>query len=226
MPTMTPTTPTTHREVLEVAEHMPPGSTLVVNDFEWDQYELLLEDLDERHNPRLSYDCGRLEVVMTSGGHEDYSCVIDTVVRDYCEALDLIVQAYGGATWKKKSVAKGAEADCCFYIQNARKVIGKMRIPLESNPPPDLVVEVDLTTDSRRKLRIYAGLGVPEVWRFDGSAFFFHELVDGEYVDVGSSKRIPGFTPSLLIETLEKSRDIGQTEAIKAFRRSLKKLKK
>ncbi len=223
MPTMTTTT---HAEVLDVAEHMPFGSTLVVNDFSWDEYELLIQDLDGRRSPRLSYDCGRLEVVSISPRHDAYDRMVDTFVREFSEALNLDVQAYGQATWKLKSAGKGAESDCCYYIQNARKVIGKDEIPLESNPPPDIVVEIDITTDSMRKLGIYAGLGVPEVWIFDGKVFHFYELLDGKYAEVPGSKCIPGLTGAPMLEAFAIAKTEGQTKAMKVFRRHIPGAKK
>jgi Uma2 family endonuclease len=218
--------PTTHLEVLEATEHMPLGSILVVHDFSWDDYELLIQDLDGRRNPRLSYDCGRLEVVSPTRWHESYDRLIDGFVREFCEAHGLEVEAYGQATWKLKAVGKGSEGDCCYYIQNARKVIGKDEIPLESNPPPDIVVEIDLTTDSRRKFGIYAGLGVPEIWIFDGKSFYFYELVDAKYREIPASKCLPGLTGAPMLEAFAIARTHGQTEALKAFRRLIRKRKK
>ena len=223
MPTMAPAT---HLDVLEATEHMPMGSVLVVNDFSWDDYERLLADLDGRRNPRLSYDCGRLEVVTISPWHDAYDRMIDAFVREFCVARDTALQAYGQATWKLKSAGKGAEGDCCYYVQNARGVIGKKAIPLESNPPPDIVVEVDITTDSTQKLRIYAGLGVPEVWRFDGRAFHFYELVDSKYEEIPASKCLPGLTAAPMLEAFAIADTHGQTEALKAFRRLIRKRKK
>lgn len=219
-------TPTTHLDVLDAAEHMPLGSVLVVNAFSWDEYELLIQDLDGRRNPRLSYDCGSLEVVSISPGHDGYDRMVDAFVREFCEARGMECQAYGQATWKLKAVGKGAEADCCYYVQNARKVFGKQQIPLESNPPPDIVVEIDLTTDSSRKLRIYAGLRVPEVWIFDGKEFHFHELLEGKYTEIPGSKRLPGLSGAPMIEAFVMAETNGQTEALKAFRRRIQKLKK
>ena len=223
MPTMTPTT---HLDVLDAAEHMPVGSVLVVNDFSWDEYELLMQDLDGRRNPRLSYDCGRLEVVSTSSRHDQYAWLIDKIICAYCESRDLIVSGYGHATWKSKRVAKGAEGDLSYYMENAKSVMAKEQISLELDPPPDLVVEVDLTTDSMKKLSIYAGLGVPEVWRWDGQTHHFYGLTDGKYTETAESRCLPGFTVMLLTGAVETFRTIGLTEAVKAFRRQIKKLKK
>ena len=224
MPTMTPTT---HLDVLDAAEHMPLGSTLVVNDFGWDEYELLIRDLDGRRNPRLSYDCGRLEVVSTSRRHDNYSWLVDKLIWEFCEVRGLLLQGYGQATWKRKEVGKGAEADNSYYVANARHVTAKDDDNnLEFDPPPDIIVEVDLTTDSTRKLPIYAGLGVPEVWRFDGREFHFHVLADGTYAESSESPSLPGLTLSLLMEGLTEARALAPIEAVKAFRRRIKKLKK
>jgi Uma2 family endonuclease len=218
--------PTTHLEVLEATEHMPMGSVLVINDFSWDEYELLMREFENRSTPRFSYDCGRLEVMSPSPAHDEYETLIELFVWEFAEAQGVSLQAYRHATWKLKAVEKGAEADCCYYIQNARKVIGKKRIPLESNPPPDIVVEIDLTTDSRRKLRIYADLGVPEVWRFDGKGFSYYELMDGQYAEIPDSKRLPGIAGAPMLEGFGIAETQGQTEARKAFRRLIRKRKK
>jgi len=205
---------------------MPLGSVLVVNDFSWDEYELLMQDLDGRRNPRLSYDCGRLEVVSTSSRHEQYAWLIDKVICAYCESCDSMLSGYGHATWKSKPVAKGAEGDLSYYTENASRVMQKEQINLESDPPPDLVVEVDLTTDSMKKLSIYAGLGVPEVWRWDGQAYHFYELTDGRYTETADSRCLPDFTVSLLTGAMETFRTIDPIEAVKTFRRQFKNLKK
>ena len=223
MPTMIPVT---HLEVLDAAEHMPLGSVLVVNDFSWDEYELLLQDLDGRRNPRLSYDCGRLEVVMTSSRHDKYSWFVDKLICAFCEARGLTLGGYGHATWKSKRAARGAEADNSYYIANEPKVMRKENIRLEVDPPPDIVVEVDLTTDSLRKLPIYAGLGVPEVWRYDGKLFHFHGLSGAAYTEITESRCLPGFTLSMLTDALQGFPEIDSMEATKAFRRRIKKLKK
>jgi Uma2 family endonuclease len=223
MPTMTPTT---HLDVLDAAEHLPDDSVLVVNDFSWDEYELLLRHLDGRRNPRLSYDCGRLEVVSTSSRHDKYSWFLDKLIWEFCEMKGLGLGGYGHATWKLKRAAKGAEGDGSYYIANEQNVVRKDKINLEVDPPPDIVIEVDLTTDSLRKLSIYAGLGVPEVWRYDGQAFHFHRLAGPVYTEMTESCCLPGFTVSLLMEAMRDFPAIDSMEAIKAFRRRLKKLKK
>ena len=223
MPVMTPTT---HLEVLDAAEHMPLGSVLVVNDFSWEEYELLLQDLDERRNPRLSYDCGRLEVVSTSSHHDRSGWFIDKLIWEFCALRGLTLLGCGHATWKSKQAAKGAEGDLSYYVANEPRVRRKHNITLESDPPPDVVVEIDLTTDSSRKLSIYAGLGVPEVWRYDGHSYHFYRLTDGKYTEVPSSRCLPGLSSPLLLEALASRDTLAPVEVVKVFRRLLKKLKK
>jgi Uma2 family endonuclease len=223
MPTMTPTT---HLDVLAAAEHMPLGSRLVIHDLSWDEYEGVVGKLKPRSLRRLSYDRGRLEVVMISEEHERYAWLIDKFIVEFCIAHDFMLEGYGQATWKSKALSKGAQADHCYYVVNAPRVIGKKQIRLGTDPPPDIVLEVDLTSDSMRKLWIYAGLGVPEVWRFDGERFYFYQLGDGEYTEIPATRCLPGLTGSVLVEGLANCSVVGDMEALKAFRRHAKKLKK
>jgi Uma2 family endonuclease len=223
MPTMTPTT---HLEVIEAVEHMPIASRLVVHDFSWDEYEHLMEKFTNRRNPRFSYDCGRLEVVSPGPLHDRYEALIVRLVTEFCEAHDLLCEPYGHTTWKREDLFKGVEADGSFFISNARCVIGKKEFNLEVDPPPDLALEIDATRDSRRKFEIYAAMGVPEVWRFDGERLCFYELREGRYSEISISHCLKGLTPDLLEGALQVAPSKGYLEAVKAFRRSVKKLKK
>jgi Uma2 family endonuclease len=223
MPTMAPTT---HLEVIEAAEHMPGGSRLVVHDFSWDEYERLLEERGKRRKPRLVYDCGRLDVVSTSQLHDRYEFPISRLVSEYCETFDLSIEGFGRSTWKRKDLLKGLEADACFYIQNAARVIGKKEFDVDSDPLPDLAIEIDITSDSRRKFGIYAALGFPEVWCYDGERFYFYELNDGKYGGISSSRSLPGLLPSMLEEALRVSDSRGFKEGLQAFRRLIATLKK
>lgn len=223
MPVMSPTT---HLDVLDAVGHMPLGSRLVIHDLSWDEYECAVENLKLRSIRRLSYDCGRFEAVVISPEHERYAWLIDKLIFAFCDARDLMLEGYGQATWKLKAAAKGAQADHCYYVVNALRVIGKKDISLESDPPPDIVLEVDLTNDSMRKLSIYAGLGVPEVWRFDGDRFHFYRLSDGQYSEIPTTRCLVGLTGSALADGLENCNVVGDMEAVKAFRRRSRKPKK
>ena len=208
-------------DYLDAIEHLPEGATLVIRQVSWDDYERLLADMLERPGLRISYDCGNLEIMSPLPEHEEYGRFIDALVRILAEELDQNVQSYGSATWKRQKLAKGAEPDCCYYVKNADRVIGKRKFDLESDPPPDIVVEIDVTNESLSKFSIYAALSVPEIWRYDGNKNQFYEFTSAGYREIPASRFFPQLTPAMLTAALEQSKSAGQTAALRAFRQRL-----
>lgn len=204
-------------DVLDAIQRLPDGATLVLQELEWNEYERLLEDLADRPRLRVSYDRGTVHIMSPLPEHEEYAAFIDRFVDRLSEMLDLTVQAYGSATWKRQRLARGVEADTCYYVANAGRVIGKRRFDLDVDPPPDIVVEIDITNESLSKFSIYGALGVPEIWRYDGRTARFYELSRDEYHDLSESRFLPGVTPALLADALEQSKSEGQTAALRAF---------
>ena len=151
--------------------------------------------------------------------HEEYTRFIERLVQVLSDELELTVQSYGSATWKRHGRAKGIEPDCCFYIRNASQVIGKQRLDLGSDPPPDIVFEIDTTRCSTRKFSIFAALEVPELWQYDGTTVRFYKLYNQSYLEIEQSQFILGLNPLMLSTALEQSKSQGQTEALHAFRR-------
>jgi len=211
----------TSSEYLDAIAHLPDGATLVFHQCSWEDYEQLFEDLSDRPHLRVSYDQGRLEIMSPLQEHEEYARFIDALVRAFSEYLKLKLQAYGGATWKRQRLARGAEPDCCFYVANADRVIGKRRFDLETDPPPDIVVGIDITNESISKFPIYAALGVPEIWRYTGRKLHFYVLDDDAYREITESPSFPGLDPNLLVDALEQSKTDGQTAALHAFRENI-----
>jgi len=81
------------------------------------------------------------------------------------------------------------EADDCFYIQPEALIRGQKRIDLTVDPPPDLAIEIDIT--SRTRLDNYEKLGVPELWRYDGENLEINILQNGRYVISAASIYFP-----------------------------------
>jgi Uma2 family endonuclease len=104
--------------------------------------------------------------------------------------VDLV--SFGSTTFKRRDLGKGAEPDTCFYVQNAAGVIGKDQLELGLDPPPDVIVEVDVSHASPpSKLEFYQELRVPELWRYDGEEAQIHHLTLNGYVPVESSRAAP-----------------------------------
>jgi Uma2 family endonuclease len=216
---------TSHDDVLDATEHLPVGATLVVHEFDWDDYEHLLEALGDRSHLRVSYDRGRLEILSPSTPHDGYARFIDLVVFVFCEVFELNLRCFGGATWKKKALARGLEADACYYTKSAELIRGKIDINIESDPPPDIAVEIDITNSSLRKLSIYAALSIPEIWRYDEKAFHIYALTEGKYSEISESHFLPRLTGPIIAEVLEASKTGETMDTLKAFRRRIEALK-
>jgi Uma2 family endonuclease len=216
----------TSRDVFAAAKLLPLGASMIIHDFGWRDYEQLLEAIGDCSGLRVCYDSGRLEIVSPSPKHDRYSRAPDLIVAAFCEVRGLNYQLYGSATWKLKALGKGVEPDACYYVKNVDRVLGEDDIRLETHPPPDICVEVDITNSSLRKLSIYAALSVPEVWRYDGRTFAFYTLRQGKYVETPESGQLPGLTGLMLLEAIEDCRTRGPIVAIKAFRHRLRASRK
>jgi len=216
------TTGTTHTEVLDATVHLPDGATLLIHGFAWDEYELLLVHLANSPHLRLSYDSGSLRVLSISSAHDRYATAIEGLIVTFCDESEITLEGLGRTTWRNEALAKGVEADACYYVQNAQRIIGKRKIDLPTDPPPDLVIEVDLSSDARHKFPIYAPLGVAEIWRYDGEAVQFYLLRDGDYVEAGASEVLPGLARDLLITSLDIAKTQGQTAARRHLRQKIR----
>jgi len=210
---------------LEAIEHLPEGAILVLTGVSWQEYEELLDDLTVRPGLRVSYDGGRLEIMSPLSEHEQYKELISGLARAFAESMNLPLESYGSTTWKQQQLQKGIEPDACFYIANADRVVGKRQIDLNSDPPPDVVVEVDVTNESRTKFSIYAALGVPELWRYEGKHVQMYRLEGDSYVETESGRFLTGLSGALLTEFLEIGKTKGQTATLRLFRERLRAAK-
>jgi Uma2 family endonuclease len=210
-------------DYLDAVNHLPAGASLVFHAFAWDEYERLVEHLSDGHHLRVSFDRGRLEVMSPLPEHEEHARFIDDLVRVWADHAGIELEKRGSTTWKKRSIERGVEADSCYYVQRADRIIGKRRLDLESDPPPDIAVEIDVTNESLSKFPIYAALGVPEIWRYDGAEVRFYALTGATYSEASESSCFPGLSPTSLAEALEHSKTDGQTAALAAFRRRLER---
>jgi Uma2 family endonuclease len=205
-------------DYLEAIEHLPEGAMLRLERITWNEYDQLLEELTERPGLRVSYNEGRVEIMSPTTEHEEYKDFIYSMVRDLSRELEIKLETRGSATYKQKQFLKGAEPDCSFYVQNASAVVGKRRIDLSIDPPPDVVVEIDITSESLDKFPIYAAFGVPEIWRYDGEHTQIYHLVNQSYVEVAQSLAFACLTAQALTDFIEQSKTEGQSAALAAFR--------
>jgi hypothetical protein len=143
--------------------------------------------------------------------------LIQDLTRLLVRELGLRLESRGAALLKRELRETGAQPDCCFYIRHAAQVIGKRQLNLHADPPPDIVVEVDLSSQPLSKFAIYAALGVPEIWRYDTVAFEMWRLSGQEYVEAPASRAFPFLTAAVMTEMIKRNKIIGQDEALENY---------
>lgn len=190
----------------------------LLENISWQTYQSLLKDYEERSGIRLTYDRGKLEIMTPLDPHESSKKLIGRFVEAATEELNIEIRSLGSRTCQREDLARGLEPDQCYYIQNEKIVRGIDQIDLNQYPPPDLVIEIDITSSSINRLDIYLALGVPEVWRYDGNGLIILRLENGEYSECEISPTLPQLRPSEVMRFLELSKTMGETSLIKMFR--------
>lgn len=194
------------------------GQTLVINDVNWQQFEEILLELGEHRNSKIAYYNHTLEIMSPLPEHELDKIYISTFIDIILEEFDIEFLPLGSTTFKSELLQKGLEPDNCFYIQNEAKIRGKKRLDLSIDPPPDLALEIDLT--SRTYPNIYLALGVPELWRFEQNNLQINILENGQYIQQEFSPNFPNIPIKQLIpEYLNKCKIEGRNKTVKAFRK-------
>ncbi len=185
----------------------------------WETFEHLLTDLGNSRGTRLAYSHGVLEIMTPLGEHESNNRLIDDFIRAIADELELNLKKMGSLTLKRDGLKKGAEPDSCYYIQHEPQVRGQQNINLNVDPPPDLVLEIDITSGSLDKLPIYQALGVPEVWRYDGSILTVFVLqASGIYHSVSLSQVFPALDVKAIPQFIRQSLTDGETVTLRTFR--------
>ena len=158
------------------------GGRVVLYDVPWSHYETLVELFKDRRSLRLTYYQGTLEIMSPSSLHEWYKEILGSLVRSLAAGLKIDYVAFGSTRYKSELRARGVEPDACFLIASYRPDIKWREYDPAVGPPPDLVIEIDLTSGSSVRLKTYSDMGVSEVWRFDGDELTILVLRDGAYV--------------------------------------------
>lgn len=151
--------------------------------------------------------------------HDFLKICLSDLIRAIADLLEIDLNGFGSTTFKYKGWLQGVEPDSCYYLSNDPRVLGVYRFdPNVPPPPPDIAIEVDVTSESLNRFHIYQQLGVPEIWRCDGQQFQFYRLAENGYVETTASLAFPILTSSVLLEYLERCKEDGQSAALREFR--------
>ena len=191
---------------------------ILLHNISWETYERLLTDHLDRSAPRFTFDRGELEIMSPSPEHERYNDALRVIIDCLADELSLEIESLGAATFKREDIERGFEPDSCFYVQNEPRVRGKTRIDLGIDPPPDFIIEIDISNSSRGKFPIFADLGVPEVWLYNGARLAIFNLDNGRYVESENSHALPSVSSADLTELLELRKASGRTSWLRRVR--------
>lgn len=202
---------------------VPPGQTVFLNSISWQEFETILEEFGEHRSSRIAYANGRLEIMTPLPEHETNKELVSDLIKALLEELDIEFFPLGSTTFKNQLMQQGIEPDNCFYIQHEALVRNKKRLDLTIDPPPDLVLEIDIT--SRTHPQIYAALGVPELWRFENGSLTLYRLHNGEYQPTQYSPTFPNLPLTDIIpQSLKQIKLSGRNATLKQFRTWIKTL--
>jgi Uma2 family endonuclease len=198
--------------VAPIKSLLPVGEQRVVfKNITWQGYQKLLGVLGDRRTARITFDRGLLEITMPLEEHEFSGRLIERLIIILVVELGLTVKTMGSTTLKRADLDRGAEPDNAYYIKNQPLVAGR-KADLATDPPPDLVVEVDITHTDINKTALYASMGIPELWRYDGQEWHIYHLQENTYLEVLVSPTFPMLSKDRFYEFLT----IAQTNEVKA----------
>ncbi len=199
--------------LLQNSRNQPSTQRVMLHNISWPTYQALLADMGDHRASRLAYDCGVLEITMPSDLYEFIKHLLERIVVALTEELSMKVRGIGSVTLDRKDLARGVEPDSGFYIQNASRIRGR-KLDITHHPAPDLVVEVDITSSSTRRLEIYRALQVPEIWRYTTRAVDIKQLQDGDYVTCEFSAAFPMVSVADLQRFVDAGQDTDDDNAV------------
>jgi len=202
--------------------NLEPLQRFVLPGVSWQEYNALIDALGNRRL-RHAYGQGTLEIISPSFAHEQYKSFLGRLVESVTEELESEIKCVGSMTMRPDPLAKGIEPDACYFIQNELAMRGKDEWDPISDPPPDLAIEIDVSSSSVQRKPIYAALRVPELWRFDGERLNFETLgPDQTYQQTFQSFSFPFLKPSDLLAYLEQLSDRGENALLREFRKAIR----
>lgn len=187
---------------------LEPRQRFVLWNIGWKSYELIVEALNEQH-VRSTYDRGDLELMSLLPIHERIKVWFGHFLLMLSLELHFAYQTMSQTTFRRRDRDRGLEPDDCYYLASLGRVADWNTLNLDRDPPPDLALEIDVTTSCLDRMGVYAGLGVPEVWRFDGEDWHIHLLgPGGVYQESQTSAALPYLPIPEITTLLGETRDM------------------
>ena len=202
---------------------LPASQKLILHNVKWQTYEQMLSDQADISGLHVYYNNGNLEIMTESLKHGETASLLGLIVALLAETLEIEFTPTGNTTYKREKSKAGFEGDGSFYFKNSDAMRGKVKVDLKIDPPPELVIEVDVTNPSLPKFPIFARLGILEVWRYDGAKIKFHKLQGKNYIVAAESANLPGVTSKIVNRLLDANNEMKRLEWMKLVRQSVKR---
>jgi Uma2 family endonuclease len=197
-----------------------PEVRMALEDVSWETY-LALSEGRQGSIPRMTYSDGVLEMMSPLRKHENIGRLIGRIVETYSEVKDIDIISVKSMTVKRSDLKKAFEPDESYYVTHAIELQEKEELDFEFDPPPDLVIEVQITSSAIEKMPLFASIGVREVWLHDGKTLRMYRLAAGTYQSVDSSVELPGLSVERINQLLAKRNKVSETKFIQCFRLEL-----
>jgi Uma2 family endonuclease len=197
---------------------------VILHNISWETYERILADYEDVSSPHFAYCDGDLEIMVMGFQHETLKMELSELVAEIARVLEIDYKSAGSTTFRKEKKKKGFEGDATFYFENVETVRRKKEIDLsKGDPPPELVIEVDITHGSLPRFPIFAGIGIAEVWRFDGDDVKIYRLENDKYQQVAESVCLPGVKSEIVTDLLFAAQELKKMDWVKLIHQTIKK---
>jgi Uma2 family endonuclease len=195
---------------------------VVLHGISWETYERILDEHEEVSNRHFAYNEGDLEIMVLGYEHETLKARLSELITEIARILEIDYENAASTTFRKESKKKGFEGDATFYFENAEEIRRKKKIDLSKDPPPELVIEIDITHGSLLKFPIFADLGLEEVWRFDGEIVNFYRLQEKKYKEISESVCLKNVKSETVTELLFSASEMKKNDWIKLIHKTIK----
>ncbi|HBE51578.1 MAG TPA: hypothetical protein DDW76_23070 [Cyanobacteria bacterium UBA11369] len=197
---------------------LPPGAVVRLLG-SWQDYQMLVQQLGDRQIPRIKYRPGEILLMSPLPKHGRQADIIADVVKELLDFLPREYTAFTPITMELPEES-GIEPDYCFYIDNWAAISGKNRINWGIDPPPDLAIEIDVT--SYTDINDYLPYRVPEVWLFKRNQLIFYQFQGEGYAVVTNSRYFPDINVDEMVrECLQIAFERNTSAAIRELRQKL-----
>jgi Uma2 family endonuclease len=210
----------------ELIAQLSDGAAITFPKVSWEEYEEISAQFIDPAGLRMSYYNGELTAMSLSFEHEKYSRFLEKLISILSFTRRINIVSFGSATMKKTWKRASKEPDACFYVQTAALIGNRIKLDFEVDPPPDIAVEVDIHHTTKNQLEIYAALGIPELWIFNGQRLTMHVLEQDHYLEVEASRALPMLPAEVLTDLLARLPQEGEFQLVLAFNEWLQSIQK